>query len=405
MEVPGLPPESLQASPTASATSCWPESAGRAAPGPGSSFHCLERPHGRFERIDPAGRAGGRRPRPGHPRRGPPHRDPAAPARAARPRDRHPHREGAHGMNEERKDEEQPKIPDVLPVLPLRDIVIFPFMIVPALREPRPLDQGGGPGARREPHDPARRPEEAGRGRPRPRRHLPGRHRRPHHAHAEAARRAHPRAGAGPLPGPHRLLRRGPAPPPGADRDGERAGRDGAGLARGRGPDAQRQGRAREVAEPRQAHLPRGHRHRQQHGGAGPAGRPHRLQPRPEGRGGAGDPRGPRPGGAAAPGPRADDQGARGPHHAAGDLLPGQGGDGPQPARVLPAPAAQGDPVASWARATSWRRRSRSSARRPRRRRCRSRCWRRWSASSRSSSACTPTRRRPRPCATGSTGW
>src|SRR5512140_96926 len=34
-------------------------------------------------------------------------------------------------MSEERKDEEQPKIPDVLPVLPLRDIVIFPFMIVP----------------------------------------------------------------------------------------------------------------------------------------------------------------------------------------------------------------------------------------------------------------------------------
>jgi len=29
------------------------------------------------------------------------------------------------------KDEEQPKIPEVLPVLPLRDIVIFPFMIVP----------------------------------------------------------------------------------------------------------------------------------------------------------------------------------------------------------------------------------------------------------------------------------
>ena len=30
-----------------------------------------------------------------------------------------------------RKDEEPPSIPDVLPVLPLRDIVIFPFMIVP----------------------------------------------------------------------------------------------------------------------------------------------------------------------------------------------------------------------------------------------------------------------------------
>jgi ATP-dependent Lon protease len=34
-------------------------------------------------------------------------------------------------MSEETRDEEQPKIPDVLPVLPLRDIVIFPFMIVP----------------------------------------------------------------------------------------------------------------------------------------------------------------------------------------------------------------------------------------------------------------------------------
>jgi ATP-dependent Lon protease len=34
-------------------------------------------------------------------------------------------------MTEDRRDDEQPKIPDVLPVLPLRDIVIFPFMIVP----------------------------------------------------------------------------------------------------------------------------------------------------------------------------------------------------------------------------------------------------------------------------------
>ena len=34
-------------------------------------------------------------------------------------------------MTEEPKDEDQPKIPEVLPVLPLRDIVIFPFMIVP----------------------------------------------------------------------------------------------------------------------------------------------------------------------------------------------------------------------------------------------------------------------------------
>ena len=34
-------------------------------------------------------------------------------------------------MSEERKDEDAPKIPEVLPVLPLRDVVIFPFMIVP----------------------------------------------------------------------------------------------------------------------------------------------------------------------------------------------------------------------------------------------------------------------------------
>src|SRR5512144_30230 len=32
---------------------------------------------------------------------------------------------------EEKTEETQVKIPDVLPVLPLRDIVIFPFMIVP----------------------------------------------------------------------------------------------------------------------------------------------------------------------------------------------------------------------------------------------------------------------------------
>src|SRR3989475_599357 len=30
-----------------------------------------------------------------------------------------------------RKEEEPPKIPEILPVLPLRDIVVFPFMIVP----------------------------------------------------------------------------------------------------------------------------------------------------------------------------------------------------------------------------------------------------------------------------------
>ena len=97
--------------------------------------------------------------------------------------------------------------------------------------------------------------------------------------------------------------------------------------------------------QPRQADLARGDRDRQQHGRAGPARRPHRLEPRPEGRRRAGDPGGDRPGRAAAPRARAHDQGARGAHDAAGDLLAGQGGDGPQPARVLPAPADEGDPV------------------------------------------------------------
>ena len=40
-------------------------------------------------------------------------------------------RGGASMTEELRKDDEPPKIPEVLPVLPLRDIVIFPFMIVP----------------------------------------------------------------------------------------------------------------------------------------------------------------------------------------------------------------------------------------------------------------------------------
>jgi len=34
-------------------------------------------------------------------------------------------------MAEERREEEQLEIPDVLPLLPVRDVVIFPFMIVP----------------------------------------------------------------------------------------------------------------------------------------------------------------------------------------------------------------------------------------------------------------------------------
>ena len=99
--------------------------------GAGSTFLCLERPHGRFERAVPldvpvdvararATLAGGiltvtlprLRDRRGRETVVPIEREPPA-------------------MTEEPKDEDQPKIPEVLPVLPLRDIVIFPFMIVP----------------------------------------------------------------------------------------------------------------------------------------------------------------------------------------------------------------------------------------------------------------------------------
>ena len=130
IEVPGLPAESLKVAFRGHNLVLSGERR-TARTGAGVSFQCLERASGRFERVFPldlpvdiaqAKATLGRRPA---------HRDPAPPARAARARDRHPHRERAGRMNEERKDEEQPQIPEVLPVLPLRDIVIFPFMIVP----------------------------------------------------------------------------------------------------------------------------------------------------------------------------------------------------------------------------------------------------------------------------------
>ena len=53
---------------------------------------------------------------------------------------------------------------------------------------------------------------------------------------------------------------------------------------------AQRQAEPREVGLARQEHLARGHGHRRQPRRPGPAGRPRRLQPRPQARGGAEDP-------------------------------------------------------------------------------------------------------------------
>ena len=116
------------------------------------------------------------------------------------------------------------------------------------------------------------------------------------------------------------------------------------------------------------------------------------------------DPRDPRSHRAAARGQRP--AGARDPgaDHAAGDLLAGARRDRPQPARVLPAPAAQGDPARSSAKATSWPRRSPATARRPKRRACPSRRRKSWSARSAAWSAATRRAPRPRSSAPISTG-
>ena len=93
--------------------------------------------------------------------------------------------------------EEQIKIPETLPVLPLRDIVIYPFMIVPLFvsreKSIRAVDEALGENrmillASQKDLD----KEEPGAGRS-----LRSRHGRGHHAHAEAARRPHSHPGPG----------------------------------------------------------------------------------------------------------------------------------------------------------------------------------------------------------------
>ena len=136
----------------------------------------------------------------------------------------------------------------------------------------------------------------------------------------------------------------------------------------------------------------------------GAAGRPRGLEPRPEARRGAEDPGVDRPDRAPAPGQRQPRQGDHRPDDAAGDLHAGARRDGQVAARVLPAPAAAGDPAGArrgrgdlrGARRATARSSSTRRSRRKRRPRSRSR--------SSGSSAATPTPPRRRSSARTSTG-
>ncbi len=177
-------------------------------------------------------------------------------------------------MSEAHREDEAPKVPDSLPVLPLRDVVIFPFMIVPLYvsreRSIKAVDQALADNRmillvaqkRQEDEDPA-----------------PG----DLHSVGTAAMimrmlklpdgrirvlvQGVTRAQVSEyVESPTHLVAR-------VETVSDGATAPSASLA-GRSPDAQRQGRPREVQQPRQAHLHRSGGHRQQHGGTGASGGP-----------------------------------------------------------------------------------------------------------------------------------
>ena len=141
------------------------------------------------------------------------------------------------------------------PVLPLRDIVVFPHMIVPLFvgRE-KSITRARRSDAHRHVH-PARHPEERLRRRSGDRRHLRGRHARERAAAAQAARRHREGAGRGRrareghrLYRPRRVLRGGGRGAPGR---GRRTGRSGSARPLGRQ-------RVRELRQAEQEGLARG---------------------------------------------------------------------------------------------------------------------------------------------------
>ena len=112
--------------------------------------------------------------------------------------DRPPGRRGPPEGGADKSDEAKvPARAELLPVLPLRDIVVFPHMIVPLFvgREKSRPRAGSGDEGRQA--DPAGRPEERRAGRPVGRRHLSRRHGLHDPAAAQAAGRHREGAGRG----------------------------------------------------------------------------------------------------------------------------------------------------------------------------------------------------------------
>ena len=180
---------------------------------------------------------------------------------------------------------------------------------------------------------------------------------------------------------------------------------DGRGAAaRARGPAAQRQAEPREVGLARQEHLARGHGHRRQPRRSGAPGRPGGVEPRPEARGRAEHPRVDRPDRAPAPGQRQPREGDHRADDAAGDLLPGARRDGQVRSASTTCASSSGRSSRSSARARRSPRSSTPTARSSPTRRSRRRPRPRSRSRSSASSAATPTRPRRRSSARTSTG-
>jgi hypothetical protein len=245
-----------------------------------------------------------------------------------------------------------PADPITLPLLPLRDVVVFPHMVIPLFVGPAEVHQGAGSRDGGRPPDHAGGPEGRRQGRAQARGHVRDRLRVQHPADAEAARRhgegAGRRRAARQHPAHHRqrrALRRRSR----ARAAGRRA------VARDRGAAPSRDAAVRPVRQAQQedpAGDPDVHR---RHRRSGPPGRHHRRAPAAQARGQAVRARSVRGGQAA--GEAAGTAGARSRHPAGGKAhpWPRQAADGEEPARVLPERAGQGHPEGTG----RWRRRRR----------------------------------------------